>query len=117
MTETARILAALQTHRVPIATELAFQEGVAELLRGIGVAFERERILTPRDRIDFLTVDGLGIELKIDGGRNDVLRQLLRYTEHDDIKALLLITTRSKHRDMLNTLGGKPLAVYQVISL
>lgn len=86
-------------------------ELVAGALGAAGVLFAREVDLGAAGRIDFLTGGGVGIEVKIAGGRNDVLRQLLGYAQADDVKALVLYTTRSVHSIGEETLNGKPAVV------
>jgi len=96
-------------------TETVLQRAVQEVLQGASIPFDRERILSPRDRIEFfLPGEGIGIECKVDGSVNHVIGQLLRYTESDLIQGLVLVTSRNKHRTIPATLGGKP--VYVVLT-
>ena len=52
--------------------------------------------LNERDRIDFV-IEGIGIEVKVDGSRAAVLRQLHRYAHSGLLDALILVTTRTRH--------------------
>lgn len=117
MTQAEHIAATLRASRLNVSTEAAFQSAFALVLDGIGIEYRREKRLSDRDRVDFFTGEGLAIELKIDSGSNDVMRQLMRYAEHGQVKALMLITTRSKHLGLPGLVLGKPLTVYQVLSL
>jgi len=117
VTESQAIVTHLRTLRLPVGNEQALQDAVFVELQKLGVEFVREHRFNAADRVDFFTAAGLAIELKVDGTRNAVLRQLIRYAEHDCVKSLLLITTRSKHLGMPATLQAKPLAVYHVLSL
>lgn len=103
--------AVLRVYRYDASAEAVLQEGIERALRDGSVGAEREVVLSPGNRIDFLAAGGIGIEVKVDGGRNEVLRQLLRYAEHDSIQALVLFTTRSRHLSMPDVLRGKPLRV------
>lgn len=47
------------------------------------------------ERIDFM-VGRVGIELKVDGGSAEVLRQLDRYAASPDVDALVLISSRRR---------------------
>lgn len=85
--------------------ELRLQEEIAAVFAAAGVAFEREVMLTPKDRIDFL-VGAVGIEIKVKGAAHAVARQLLRYAEHERIGELVLFTTRTQIV-VPTTLGGK----------
>ena len=100
----------LRASRFDLSTETATQFDIGRTLATEGVPHRREARLSPRDRIDFLTADGLGIEVKIRGQRRPaVLRQLERYAEHDAVKALVLLTNVAV--GFPATLNGKPLHV------
>lgn len=87
-----------------------------ELQRGVGEALaewkpEREVVLGPKDRVDFL-LWGVGIEIKIKGGISALTRQLHRYAQHDRIRSLVVVTSREQYRLQLpSQLNGKPLRV------
>jgi hypothetical protein len=67
--------------------ELRLQEEIATGLAAARVTFEREVVLAPGERIDFM-VGHVGIEVKVAGSTHAVMRQLLRYTEHARVEAL-----------------------------
>lgn len=100
----SEVSALLTSHRYVCVTEAELQEAVAQVLRGAGVAFEREVALSPAGRIDFL-VDDVGLELKIDGGTVAVVRQLQRYAASPRVSSIVLATTRVRHAIGLATLG------------
>ena len=104
-----RILAWLGGYRFDCANEYRLQAGVATVLAVHGCRFEREVVLSPTDRVDFLTESGLAIECKVDGSPADVTRQVLRYLRHDRVGGLLLVTARAQ---LLRTVAlrgaGKP---------
>lgn len=80
--------------------------------------FRSEVRLSARDRLDVLLGDGTAIEIKVDGSRTAVLRQLHRYAEHDAVSGLILLTTKSSHsRQMPKAVLGKPLEIVQVLGL
>jgi hypothetical protein len=99
--------------------EKELQRGVFELLTGLGLEFQPEVVLNPRDRIDFL-VGTIGIECKSDdssGGTSlaSVTRQLMRYAYCPEVTELILLTTMSKHRNLPNEMNGKPLYVVHLL--
>lgn len=57
------------------------------------------------------------IEVKVTGSPAAVLRQLYRYAADEQVEALLLVTTRSAHRDLAGIVLGKPLRVLYVSPL
>lgn len=96
--------------------ESAMQRDIAVILNDT-CAYTKECVLAPSERIDFL-INGIGVECKIAGSKNDVLRQLSRYAEFDVIEELVLVTTRASHRDLDGiTLNGKRVHVHWVSRL
>ena len=90
--------------------EAQLQDALQTLLKASYSHVRREHRLTETDRIDFL-VERTGIEVKIQGSLTQVMRQLRRYADSDDVDDLVLVTTRALHRQLPHTLGGKPLTV------
>ena len=107
----ADVLRCLTAYRFDTSSELRFQDGIASALRDVSIRYRREVALAPKDRIDFL-IGSVGLEVKVDGTEMDVLRQLMRYAQSDQVSALVLVTNRSKHSQMPDSLQGKPLSVY-----
>lgn len=95
--------------------ELTLQCGIERLLTLHQVGHTREVILSPKDRIDFM-VDRIGIEVKVDSPLTSVQRQLWRYAEHECIDSLILVTTRSAHKQLPNELLNKPLLVVHILA-
>lgn len=86
------LVALLRVHRFPVSTEQALQVAIGQLLTIARIDFEAEVRLSPGERIDFLTKTGVGIEAKTRYPRRRIYRQLERYSRHDAIKALILVT-------------------------
>jgi hypothetical protein len=106
------VAALLRSVRFNYVSEDELQRGIEQVLTEAKVTFEREVRLAPHDRIDFI-VNGLGIEVKVRGATNEVIRQVQRYQEYERITAVMLVTTCSRHRDIPEMLRGKP--VYVVV--
>lgn len=83
---------------LPLSSESACQQAIETLLAEHmpGVEILREHRLSSRDRPDFFApAEGVAIEVKVGGRgqqRNAIVRQLDRYAEHDQVKALVLVT-------------------------
>jgi hypothetical protein len=96
------------------ATESELQRWMAARLgriEGFTCNLEREVELAPGDRIDFL-LGGVGLELKVQGGPNEIARQLFRYSASARVLELVLFSTRATHAQRFpSELGGKPLYV------
>ena len=69
---------------------------------------------TARGRIDFLTDNGAGIEVKVAGSLAAATRQLLRYAHSPDVRALLLVTTVAAHRGIPQVLAGVPVTLHSL---
>lgn len=85
------VLAVLRALRLPVAVEVDTQAEIAAALLAAGAPAVREVILDKANRIDVM-VGGIGIEVKVKGGKRDILRQLQRYAEFDQILELVLVT-------------------------
>jgi len=109
-TDLRRVADALRSITVPIASEAQLQQLIAEHLAAAGIKHGREVTLV-EGRIDFLCDSGIGIEVKVAGPRNAVIRQLLGYAQDDRVRGLLLCTTRAAHRFAAEDLNGKPFAI------
>lgn len=89
--------------------EMELQAGIAQVLTGAKITFEREVRITGADRLDFLTDAGIAIEVKVEGPLSAVTRQLFRYAANDQIKELILVTNRNAHKRVPEAVYGKPL--------
>lgn len=102
----------LSTYSFTFNSEAELQRGLKDALRAESVEFVREARIGPCDRIDFLTADGLGIEVKVKGGAYEVAAQLARYLKHDELQGLLVVTTKRAHDALPRELCGKPVRVH-----
>ena len=100
--------------RFSYANEYQLQEGLAAALSSRGWPVEREVRLGARDRIDLL-VGSVGVEVKVAGKPDSVVRQLTRYAESDDIDALVLVTSRVRHLDLPALINGKPVVSVSLV--
>lgn len=103
--EIANILSEL---RINVATdEYEIQNQIGQLLIENGIPHTKEYRLGPRNRVDFMTSDGLAIEVK-KGKPNkaQVYRQLDRYTSFDAVKAIILVVETSLY--FPSEINGKP---------
>lgn len=92
------------------------QAGIAAALDTAGIVVRREVVLSDgRSRIDLLTDDHIGIEVKVAGTWANVVRQLTRYAKCDDVDELVLVTTRVAHHHIPADLEGKPVHLISLI--
>lgn len=111
----ADIIELLTTYKLRCSPESAMQEDIGKVLKLAEIEFTAEHRFDKRDRVDFwIPSDGIAIECKVEGGATAVISQLLRYAEHAEVKRIILVTSRSKHRWPLTELGGKPFSVVYV---
>jgi hypothetical protein len=109
-----RVSAALMRTRFRFTNEQELQQGIATVLEQDPLIFEREVRLAPKDRIDFL-VGGLGIEVKVDGTLSALTRQVYRYAQHEQIGALLVVSSLHRlARDLPPSINGKTISVHVV---
>lgn len=108
MNDFAQVVAAIQTIRIqPACDEFSIHTAIKEALIKCGIGFDHEYKLAPRNRIDFLTHSGIGIEVK-KGKPNElqVENQLARYSLFDEVKAIILVIER--YQDVPEEMNGKP---------
>lgn len=110
--EASELIAVLRRSRFRFGTELSLQNDLESLLQELEVPHVRERRLGS-GAIDFLAGE-IGLECKVDGSAGVVLRQLLRYAGFDEVKVIVLVTSRSTHRWEVSELNGKPFYVVHV---
>lgn len=115
MGDVERVVEALCAIRGPASSEARLHERVTAALAVAGIDHEHEVDLGEPGRIDFIALDNIGIEVKIDGPRNQVLRQLHGYARAKRVMALVLLTTRATHAFGVGEILGKRLEIVKVI--
>ena len=103
------IVSALAASSFRYSRETQLHLGIEQCLVAAGFEPKSEQRITG-GRIDFL-VNRVGVEVKIKGTAADLLAQLVRYSVEESIDALLVVTTRVRHRDLPRELNGKPVRV------
>lgn len=78
--------------RYRYGSEVQLHERMADLLAGAGYEFVREYRLDEKNRADFW-LDGIVIEVKVDGSDGDALRQVDRYINLPQVQGVLLAGT------------------------
>lgn len=88
--------------------EALLQEDMAAALTARWPATQRE-VITDAGRPDFL-VHGIVVEVKIRGSRANLLRQVLRYADLEEVRAIIIATTMSRLiTGIPNEIRGTPL--------
>jgi hypothetical protein len=106
--EMAQVLKSLSNLRInPIIEEFDLQNKLAVALANAGISFTREYYLGPRNRVDFLTGNGIAIEVKKGKpNKKQVIQQLDRYTAFENVKGIILVV--EKNLDVPREINGKP---------
>lgn len=107
------VLRLLRSHRYQAGNERDLQEALLEVLSTIP-GCERERIISPQDRLDFLLPGGIGVEVKIEGSLSALTRQLHRYAQRPEISALIVVTTQRRLARVPPRISGKHVHVVMV---
>ncbi len=104
----------LSRYKFRFSSEAELQNGVEDVLTKVGVLFEREKILTPSDRPDFVIGD-VALEVKIGGSVSALLRQCSRYLKLDAVQQLLIVAGGSRLSTQIpSELCGKRVLVLNV---
>lgn len=92
---TDSLLKALRAYSFTFTTEGELQRGIAAALAAAGIDHQREVNLGDSSRIDFM-VGRVGVEVKINGTPADLIRQVHRYAQFDELDEILVVTSRMK---------------------
>lgn len=103
-----QILASIERCRFRFNDEKELQAGIALALDMAGITYQREKVLSPEDRPDFLVAGHIALEIKIKGSVAQALRQINRYTAHPEISTVLLVGTPGWLSRIPAAMGGKP---------
>ena len=111
----ASITSALENKRFRFTSEEDLQQGIEIALQQSSLPFEREKVLSTRDRPDFVVDHQFAIEIKIKGTLAQALRQISRYAEHAQITAILLVGTPHWLNRVPGSVAGKPVFSMRLI--
>jgi hypothetical protein len=110
------VLAHLSRYRFRFSSELDLQDGLETALVAAKLQFEREKILGPGERADFLIDGGIAMEVKIKGSLSEAIRQVNRYANHGAVSAIILIGSCAWLTKLPPEIGGKPLYRLRLLS-
>lgn len=87
-------------------------------LKDCQIEFRREYRFDKASRIDYLTVSGIGIEVKKGKPNNTILlKQVNKYCQHDDIHALIIVTPWKRHLHIPDCINDKPIKILSLNQL
>lgn len=101
----------LSNYRFNFSCEIELQNGIESVLKQSDMTYKREYHLTKKDRPDFFVehIDGnIVLEIKIGGTKNDLLRQISRYLQHERVNGVFVIGTTYWLNQIPDLLNGKP---------
>lgn len=106
------IVSEILQHRYRFQREIDLQDGIMQVLVAAKVPFAREHCIdgVQADRVDFMLND-VALEVKTAGSISSVMRQLHRYSQHESVAAIVLVTSRAMHNRMPESFNGKPVHV------
>lgn len=109
--QAARIASLIQGIRINVTNEAMAQDGIHIALRHALPDIRREVRLSPEDRVD-LMAGSVAIEVKVKSrqSRREILKQLERYAQHDEVEAIVLATAAAWPGNIAE-LNGKPLVI------
>lgn len=116
-----RLLEALHGIAIVTEDESRLQLAVRQRLQELHIGFE-EQCPSGGNRYDFFVPEvildatkltgtvlhGIAVELKTQGGKPELLRQLDRYAADDAVDGMLVVTTRRQHLSLPASLREKP---------
>ncbi|NMA36754.1 MAG: hypothetical protein GX942_00450 [Papillibacter sp.] len=113
MADMEKILAALKNLRIGmVIEEYDLQASVAEVLTAYGIAYKKEYYLGLGNRVDFMTEDGIAIEIKKGKpNRTRLINQIERYAVFDEVAGIIVVVETSLRIPPTKTISGKPCAI------
>jgi hypothetical protein len=91
-----KVLSILSKHRFSLYSEVVLQRELFDVFVINKIDIEKEYTFNEQSRIDFFHFgEGLGIEVKIGGGRKNIYRQCERYLKLPEVKSLILVTNKA----------------------
>lgn len=107
------VIAALKALRIgKIFEEYDLQDKIAGIFDTAGIGYEKERKLGAGSRVDFLTQNGVAVEVKKGKpNRTRLAEQINRYAGYQDVKAVVIVVETSLRLPITMTHNGKPCAV------
>jgi len=105
------LLSVLKAARLRVSTEAALQLSIQETLDTAGLDYGREHSLSRRDRPDFMVGD-IVLEAKARYPKKKIYKQLERYSEHERVSAIVLVTGTAM--GMPSEINGKPVFIISV---
>jgi len=103
------IVDVLKRARCNLSSETRTQAELFEHLKrelpAVADAFQREVRLSSKERVD-IWINGIVIEVKLDGSAFSIYRQLVRYAEKPAVEAIILAT--NKTMCLPDKIEGKP---------
>jgi hypothetical protein len=108
MERLAEFIGLMRRTPLVLKDEKSVQEGIALVLKSHGIDFKREVRLSGADIVDFMLPGGVAVEIKVNikGQARAIFRQCERYCEHEQVKALVLMS--SKTMGFPPEIKGKP---------
>lgn len=110
----ARLREVIGSYRFNHVSERELQDGIAQVFLLRGIRFDRELRLGPEDVPDFV-VDGIAVEVKVKGSLSAVTRQLHRYAQHKQVRAVVLVTAKAQLANQPAEMNGKPVLVVKIL--
>lgn len=95
--------------KINFSNEAECHRGIKEAFDAAGIAYQHE-VKIPEGRLDFL-IDGVGVEVKLDGSLSDLTRQLYKYSLSSKLTGLAVITNKNRLTYLPLEMSEKPLEV------
>lgn len=97
--------------RFDLDNEKVTQMTIAAVLGANKIKFRKEYHLDEKNIPDFM-IDGLCVEVKIKGSKVAIYKQLVRYAEFDEVKQIVLITSKAVRLPLV--INNKPAQVIKM---
>lgn len=108
-----KVISAIETLRVgKIIEEYDLQDKIAKVFDATGIEYQKEFRLGAGNRVDFLTDDGIAVEVKKGKpNRERLMFQISRYAQFEEVQAVIIVVETSLRFPITQSYNGKPCSV------
>lgn len=108
-----KVTSAIETLRIgKIIEEYDLQDKIAKAFDAAGIEYQKEFRLGAGNRLDFLTGDGIAIEVKKGKpNRERLAYQINRYAEFEEVQAVIIVVETSLRFSITRSYNGKSCSV------
>jgi len=106
----------LGRYRFNFSNEKELQAGIGKVFGTLGGVFFAEHRLSDEDIVDFYWPEKkVAVEAKIDHSLSELTRQIHRYVQHEEVRGILLVTSKTRLANLPEDMNHKPIRCHSLL--